>query len=230
MNKKNELTGNTHSHGSILSFPTRGPWGDHRYPGNCSGYIYKTLFEHLKPHVFTDPMVGSGTSVAVAREMGIESYRLDLHSGFNILEHSILKTVGKPSDLVLSHPPYHDMVVYSGRVWGTAPHPDDLSRCSTEEDFLEKLHTALAKQREATRTGGYYGTIIGDVRQGGRYASYQAHIIARMPRDELRAVLIKAQHHVRSNRTHYGLSLPRIMHEYIVLWQRMASLRGKRPA
>jgi hypothetical protein len=30
-------------------------------------------------------MVGSGTSVEVARELGIEAYGLDLHSGFTIL-------------------------------------------------------------------------------------------------------------------------------------------------
>jgi len=81
-------------------------------------------------------MVGSGTSVEVAREMGIEAHGLDLHSGFNILKHSILDTVGKTSDLVLSHPPYHNIVAYSGSVWGRNPHPADLSRCATEEEFL----------------------------------------------------------------------------------------------
>jgi hypothetical protein len=94
--------------GSILSFPERGPWGNARYRENCSGYVYKRLFEWLRPRVFTDPMVGSRTSVEVAREMEIEAYGLDLHSGFNILKTSILATMGKPSDLVLSHPPYHD--------------------------------------------------------------------------------------------------------------------------
>ena len=89
---------NTPLHGSILSFPDRGPWGNSRYRGNCSGYVYKRVFEHLRPRVFTDPMVGSGTSVEVAREMGIEAYGLDLHSGFNILKTSILEAVGKPSD------------------------------------------------------------------------------------------------------------------------------------
>jgi hypothetical protein len=41
-----------------------------------------------------------------------------LHSGFNILRTSILTTIGKSSDLVLSHPPYHDMIPYSGSEWG----------------------------------------------------------------------------------------------------------------
>ena len=68
---------------SILSFPERGPWGKSSWRGNCSGHVYKSLFEQLRPGTFVDPMVGSGTSVEVAREMGIQAFGLDLHSGFN---------------------------------------------------------------------------------------------------------------------------------------------------
>src|SRR5271163_2588418 len=137
--------------GSILSFPDRGPWGNPGYRGNCSGHVYREIFAALRPRVFTDPMVGSGTSVEVARELGIEAHGLDLHSGFNILKDRIAEAVGKPSDLVLSHPPYHNIVVYSGRVWGTEAHPDDLSRCADEDEFLDKLTIALKNQRHATR-------------------------------------------------------------------------------
>jgi hypothetical protein len=206
--------------GSILSFPERGPWGDPGYRGNCSGYVYREIFERLHPRIFTDPMVGSGTSVEVAREMQIEAHGLDLHSGFNILKQRILDVVGKPSDLVLSHPPYHNIVVYSGNVWGRGPHPDDLSRCASEDEFLDKLTVALKNQRHATRAGGYYGAIIGDVRKNGVYSSYQADLIVRMPKKELQAVLIKQQHNVASNGTDYPLRLSRIMHEYVILWQR----------
>jgi hypothetical protein len=42
-----------------------------------------------------------------------------------------------------------------------------------------------------------------------------------MPRDELRSVLIKAQHNVASNHVRYApMKFPKIMHEYVVLWQR----------
>lgn len=75
---------------SVLSFPQRGPWGDAKWPCNCSGYIYKSLFEQLRPVVFIDPMMGSGTSIEVAQEMGIKAIGLDLHSGFNVLRDSIL--------------------------------------------------------------------------------------------------------------------------------------------
>ena len=206
--------------GSLLSFPERGPWGNARYRGNCSGHVYRALFERLRPQVFTDPTVGSGTSVEVAREMGIEAYGLDLHSGFNILKQRILEVVGKPSDLVMSHPPYHNLIVYSGQVWGTEPHPDDLSRCATEEEFMDKLIVAMKNQRHATKPGGYYGTLIGDIRKDGQYFSLQAELITRCPKRELRAILIKQQFNTTSDRKAYPLPLPRIMHEYLILWQK----------
>ena len=205
---------------SILSFKDRGPWGNSGWRGKCSGHVYKSLFEQLKPAVFIDPMVGSGTSVEVAREMNIEAYGLDLHSNFNILRDSILQATNKEADLCLSHPPYGNMVIYSGEVWGKA-HPDDLSRCTSDQDFHEKLHIALLNQRDATKPGGYYGTIIGDWRRQGRYTSYQAEALSRMPAEELAAVLIKAQHNtVSDSRSYSNMRMPRITHEYILLWQK----------
>lgn len=208
---------------SIMSFPDRGPWGQSSWRGNCSGYVYQDLFKRLSPKVFVDPMVGSGTSVEVAKEMQIEAYGLDLHSGFNALHDSILQVVGKPADLCLSHPPYGSMIKYSGPggMWGDKPHPDDLSHCVDDEDFHAKLQLVLMNQREATMPGGYYGTIIGDLRQNGRYVSYQAEAIARMPAEELAAVIIKTQHNVQSGGKSYGkMALPFILHEYVLLWKR----------
>lgn len=205
---------------SILSFKDRGKWGKSGWRGNCSGHVYKELFTRLQPKVFVDPMVGSGTSVEVAQEMNIEAYGLDLHQGFNAANDSILEKVGKEADLVVSHPPYGGMIVYSGNVWGEA-NPADLSRCVSDEDFHEKLQLVLLNQRNATKAGQYYGTIIGDWRHQGEYVSYQAECIARMPKEELAAVLIKAQHNCQSDSKSYGsMKLPFILHEYILLWKK----------
>jgi hypothetical protein len=208
---------------SILSFPNRGPWGKSSWRGNCSGFVYKDLFERIKPKFFIDPMMGSGTSIEVATEMQIACLGLDLHSGFNILRDSILNKAGKHADLVVSHPPYHDMIVYSGKgnVWGTEAHPDDLSRCASDADFNDKMQIALLNQRDATKVGGVYGTIIGDWRRQGKYTSYQAEMITRMRSEELLAVIIKQQHNTSSERKSYGkMALPFILHEYILLWER----------
>ncbi|MFK5951035.1 MAG: hypothetical protein QM500_19960 [Methylococcales bacterium] len=216
---------------SILSFPERGHWGKSSWRGNCSGYVYKELFTMLSPSSVCDPMVGGGTSADVAKEMGIEFYGLDLHSGFNILRDSISGTIGKEVDFCLSHPPYHSVLRYSGAncVWGDElgkdGHPDDLSRCNSPDDFMEKLHIAMLNQREATKVGGYYGIIIGDQRKNGEYYSYQSDAIARMPKSELQSVMIKTQHNCMSDKRSYGrMKMPFITHEYILLWKRSSSI------
>ena len=204
---------------SVFSYPERGPWGDSKWRGNCSGHMYRDLFQVTAPKLFVDPMMGSGTSLEVAREMGIECVGLDLHQGFNALRDSIVEAVGKEASLVFSHPPYGDIIVYSGNVWGEA-NGDDLSRCESEEDFHEKMHAVLLNQRTATLPGGYYGMLIGDKRKHGKYISYQAEQIARMPADELAAVWIKQQHNCVSDaRTYATFKMPFIKHEYLVLWQ-----------
>lgn len=206
---------------SILSYPIRGNWGKSAYRGNCSGHVYKELFSLLTPKTFVDPMAGSFTSIEVANEMNIEAYGLDLHSGFNILRDSIIEVISKESDLVFSHPPYGGMIKYSGHVWGNTPHPDDLSHCIDDDDFISKLQFAVMNQRQATCAGGFYGVLIGDWRRKGMYSSYQAELIARMPKDELASVLIKTQHNTMSAGLNYvKQKLPLITHEYLLLWQR----------
>jgi hypothetical protein len=183
------------------------------------------LFEQLKPRVFVDPMVGRGTSVQVAKEMNIEAYGLDLHQGFNAISDSIIERVGKPADLIVSHPPYGSMIRYSGPggMWGDTPHPHDLSHCVDDDDFNDKMQQVMLNQRRATTDGGVYGTLIGDWRRQGSYSCYMADIVARLPRDELAAVIIKGQFNCMSDRKSYGrMTLPPIMHEYLVLFRKKA--------
>lgn len=199
-----------------MSFPDRGPWGDSKWRGNCSGHVYRELFEQLRPTTFVDPMAGSGTSIEVAREMGIEAWGLDIHHGFNALKDSILGVVGKEVDLCISHPPYGGMIAYTD-------HSDDLSRCKDDEDFHQKMQSVMLNQRDATRSGGYYGCLIGDWRREGKYTSYQAEIVARLPRDELAGIIIKTQHNcVSDTRVYTRMTLPRIAHEYLLLFKKSA--------
>lgn len=217
---------------SILSFPDRGVGGKNSWHGNCSPKVYQQLFQDLKPSVFNDPMMGSGTSIDVATQMGIDAHGLDLHQGFNAVTDSILDAVGKPSSLSLSHPPYGKMVRYSKDVWpkfglGSGQiDPNDLSELEYD-DFIEKMIQVLLNQRDSVESNGHYGTIIGDMRIAGtgEYLSFQADLIARMPPSELRSVMIKAQHNTRSGgvgRTRAGYAY--ITHEYILLWQKALTM------
>jgi hypothetical protein len=41
-----------HDFCSVVSYPARGPWGDSKYRGNCSGYLVKDLILRLKVKAF----------------------------------------------------------------------------------------------------------------------------------------------------------------------------------
>ena len=114
---------------SIVSYPERGPYGRAGYRGNTSGYLVRDLLNFFRPAYFVDPAEGSGTSRDVARELGVPYTGLDLHSGFNLLRDSLSQRLsGLSPDFVFFHPPYHDIIKYSGEQWGGEAHPDDLSR------------------------------------------------------------------------------------------------------
>ncbi|MBE0468271.1 MAG: hypothetical protein IBX55_02015 [Methyloprofundus sp.] len=205
---------------SVLSFPERGHWGDRQYRGNCSGHIQRELIEHYRPSYFVDICEGSGTSKDVCSDLGVQYTGLDLRYGQDYTHDFVLSQLSRPADMVFSHPAYHSMILYSGNMWGE-PDARDHSRCASVEEFLEKSQVMLLNQREATRPGGIYATLIGDMRKQGAFHSFQADFVAMMPRHELKGVVIKIQHNMVSNQTVYAnFKHPSIQHEYLLLWER----------
>lgn len=53
---------------SVVSYPDRGPYGDWRYRGNCSGRLIKDLIKFYKPKSVLDPCEGGRTSDATVYE------------------------------------------------------------------------------------------------------------------------------------------------------------------
>lgn len=206
---------------SVFSAPERGPWGDSRWRGNCSGHLIRELVEHFQPKLFVDITEGSGTSRDVCHDLGIEYVGLDLHTGFDATGMSVIDQLPRPADVSFSHLPYGPMVDYTSV--GTWESPDlkskDLSKCSDDE-FLELAQVLLENQRLATEQGGRYCTLIGDLRKNGTYRSYQADFIAMMPKTELESVVIKTQHNCVSDRRQYSGRFIPIQHEYLLIWKR----------
>lgn len=206
---------------SILSFPERGTYGKSNWRGNCSGYIIREMLEYFRPQVFVDPAEGGGTSGDVSRELKnkgwqIEYIGLDLQSGFNLLKDSLRKCLGtRSADYVFFHPPYANMIRYSGYVWGNKAHPDDLSNCKNYEDFLTKMTVALQNIYEAVTSGGNYSILIGDLRKNGEYISIQSDLLQLAP-GKLTGVLIKAQHNCASEYKNYSGKFIPISHEYLL--------------
>ena len=211
---------------SVMSFPERGNYGDSKGRGNTSGYIIKELIQHFNPRLFVDACEGSGTSKDVCKEMGIEYVGLDLYKGQDFTKDYILTQLPRPADICFTHPPYHDMIAYSGSVYGKEILTGDTSHCRNVEEFISKSQVMLMNQREATKEGGIYCTLIGDQRGGslgkGNFRSYQADFISMMPKDELLSVAIKLQHNCMSDTRVYSGSFIPIMHEYLLIWKKKA--------
>jgi hypothetical protein len=109
-----------------------------RYILDCKRYYGKDV----RSFTLLDPMSGSGSSKAAADKLGIRSILYDLNpspahgqGNWNALKNDVEDS----ADLIFLHPPYHDIIKYSGYMWGS-PHPDELIRCENYKDFMEKLN------------------------------------------------------------------------------------------
>jgi hypothetical protein len=193
---------------SVVSYPDRGPWGDNRYPGNCSGYLLIDLCTTYRPRTVLDPMEGGGTSREVCADMDILYAGFDLRTGTDSLHDDI----GGDYDLIFWHPPYHDMKVYTDD-------PRDLSRSGSVATFLALLRAGYWRFFDLLAPGGRLAILIGDLRRRGHYEPLTAEA-ARLDRAHLESIIVKIQHNVSSNKTQYGGAFVPILHEALTVFRR----------
>lgn len=201
---------------SIMNFQERGIWGNSRYRGNCSGFVIKNLLDHFKPKKFMEIFAGGGTGYDVAKDLGYEnSIHLDLNPHWG--GHNVLKDdIPEGTDFTFLHPPYHDIIQYSGEMWGEA-HPDDLSRCPSYDDFISKLDKVHAKVYASLRNGGRMAILVGDCRRNGDYFSIMMDM-AKI--GKLESHIIKIQNNCVSDRTSYKGKFIPILHEHLLVFRK----------
>ena len=131
-----------------------GPYGDRRYPGNCSGELIKDLLLYFRPLRVLDPMTGSGTCADVCRELGIECVSFDIREGIDACNPQSYIDLGE-FDFVWLHPPY----------WRQKHYTDDrrdLSNCPTLHGFLTRYRALLEHCSDALAPGGKLAVLMGD--------------------------------------------------------------------
>jgi len=139
---------------SLYHHDEAGPYGDRRYPGNCSGELIKDLLTFFAPATVFDPMTGSGTCYDVCRELDIPCRSLDLREGFDACDPETVPD-DDTQDFCWAHPPYWRMKRYSGD-------PRDLSAAPTLGDFLDRYAAFIANCHRALRPGGKLAILMGD--------------------------------------------------------------------
>jgi len=212
---------------SFMAFPERGEGGNNHWRGNCSPEVISAVLNYvldtkkyygkdISKFVLLDPMSGSGTSKAAADKAGVESILYDLNpmpvagkGNWNALKNDVEDS----ADLIFFHPPYHDIIRYSGNMWGK-PHPDDLSRCESYNDFLEKLNLCIRKFYMALRKDGRLAVLVGDIRSKGQFHSIQ-HDMMRM--GDFESFLVKGQFNCVSDSRRYEKPFIPIVTEYMLL-------------
>lgn len=207
---------------SVVSYPDRGPWGDSRYRGNCSGHLIKDLILRFSAKSVFDPAQGSGTAKDVVTGINqhlkkeIDYEGRDLKQGWDIQTGQLPE---KEFDLVWYHPPYWDIIRYSDN-------PKDLSNSSTLENFERRLNQSTEKLFEAVRPGGIMAVLIGDKRRSGNYYVLMRTLLINPNIGQLKAIIIKVQHNCKSDRMFYNSENPfliPIKHEYCLIFQKQKS-------
>ena len=64
---------------TVLSYKDRGPWGNSKYRGNCSGYVQAFLIRKYQVERFAELFAGSGTGYDVCQDMGVGYFGADLN-------------------------------------------------------------------------------------------------------------------------------------------------------
>ncbi len=216
---------------SFMAFPMRGNGGDNKWRGNSSPEVIRSIAKYVldskkyygkdtKDFTLLDPMSGSGTSKSVADNLGIKSILYDLNptpaygkGNWNALKNDVEHS----ADLVFLHPPYFDIVKYSGYMWGENPHPDDLSRCENYNDFIEKLNYVIKKLFISLRKDGRLAVLVGDIRSHGEFHSIQNDM---MKIGNCESFIVKAQFNCVSDTRTYKKPFIPVVTEYVLLFHK----------
>lgn len=209
--QKDEILKELEKHdNTVLSFPDRGPWGNDKYRGNCSGWIIASLVDRYNVKSLAEVFAGSGTGYDVAKDMKIKYTGIDLNPNptregiipMDILDESITLPDGFYSaDLCFMHPPYPGInnIRYSNVMWKDKE--DRLaSRDIQNMDFakgMKAVNRSIARAYSAIPKGAFQAILVGDIRKNGKFYSMGSNLV--LPGEQIQ-ILIKIQHNTVSGR------------------------------
>ncbi len=231
---------------TVWSFPERGRWAGKSgsYRGNWAPQIPRNVILRYSKEGDTvlDPMVGSGTTLiecAITNRKGIgydinskvvalakENIKLSGVNGIHELhigqgDARNLKDVKSESvDLVLTHPPYVDIVKYSENLEG------DLSLIHHVEKFCAEIRKVADECLRVLKPDHYCAILIGDTRRKQHYIPLAFSVMEEFLKAGfvLKEDIIKQQHNCRAT-SYWASNLKKfnfllIMHEHLFVFRK----------
>lgn len=211
---------------SVVSYPERGNGGNNQYRGNCSPKMIEDIIMQYKVSNLNDYMCGSGTTEDVCRRIQVDTKCYDLNRGFDMMSMDLPE---RPEN-IFWHPPYDDIIVYSDKMYkaddiiqkyGFDPRVNDLSRCNGWEDFVKKMNYCMCKQFASLEKGGRMFVLMGDIKKKGKLYSMLCDIAKP---GTLEQIIVKMQHNCVSYGRQYAGKFVPIVHEYLMVVRKDASL------
>lgn len=211
---------------TVLSFPERGPWGNNRYRGNCSGYVQAFLIWKYGVQKMAELFSGSGTGYDVAKDMGIAYVGADINPtpvrpGILCVDaiNDEVPDAFYDADMIFAHPPYGKEIgiPYAGSMYADPTgeiSKHDLGQMPWD-DFMKALNSVVMKYYAAMAPGAQMSILMGDVRRKGKFYSMLADIVK--PGD-LQQIIIKTQHNtVSGGRSYSRKNFVPLVHEYLMI-------------
>lgn len=220
---------------SIVSYKDRGNYGDNKYRGNATGKLLIDLHKVYKFDEISDYMSGSFTTSDVGKELNIITNCYDLNglqgeqSKFDLIENDIKER----NKFIYWHPPYWDIIKYSGHMYGDKALKNDLSHIKDYQDFIKAINYCLAKQYASLKVGGRIAILMADIKKNHKLYSM---LLDMNKLGTVEQIVIKEQHNCMSNnRKYFNENFIRIAHEYCLVLRKdeplildyMITKRGK---
>lgn len=232
---------------TVWDFPVRGDWATHKgdYRGNFAPQIARNVILNYSQEgeIVLDPMVGSGTTLIEARLLNRNALGYDINE--NAVEMTKARTdfpvenaskqIVLPGDvrnlglddnsidLILTHPPYANIVKYSD-----GKNPDDLSSLTSIPAFLDELEKGIRELYRVLKPDRYCAILIGDTRKGQHYVPLSHFVLDRCLRAgfALKEEIIKTQHNTTYAQRWTGAA--RSYRFYLIMHEHLFVLRKPR--
>ena len=174
---------------TVWAFPRRGNWATHKsdWRGNWSPEVVRNLILRYSSEgdILLDPMIGGGTTAIEAKilnrhiicsdvnDKALERTKISLD--FEVENDAWQKIVKRDArdlskaedesiDFILTHPPYADIIKYSG-----GEISEDLSNIHDIDEFTGEMEKVAAELYRILKPGKFCAILIGDTRRNKMY-------------------------------------------------------------
>ncbi len=196
---------------SIVSYKERGKWGNNKYRGNATGKLIIDLHKVYKFNEISDYMSGSFTTRDVGKDLGIITNCYDLNNGFDLVEDDIKER----NNFIYWHPPYWDIIKYSGFMYGNTPLKNDLSHINDYSEFIRVLNYCLSKQYASLKVGGRIAILMADIKKNKKLYSM---LLDMNKLGTVEQIVIKEQLNCMSDsKKYFNENFIKIAHEYCLI-------------